>query len=468
MLDSLSYLEKLEALALLEERQTIKEQNKLYFYSPYAKQREFHYCLNRERLFMAGNQLGKTWAGGYEAAFHATGIYPDDWKGKRIEVPNKGWVGGPSGEFVRDNAQRVLFGEVGETGTGTIPKHLIIGKPTAARGVSDLIDTARIRHISGGISYIKFKTYDQGRIKWQGTPVNWIWADEEPPIDIYTEALTRTNATRGFVFITFTPLLGMSDTVMRFLSDDPQMKSPDSAVINMTIEDAEHYTPEQRAAIIASYPAHEREARTKGTPMLGSGRVFPIPEEALYEDRIEIKPHWPRIVGIDFGIDHPFAAVWIAWDRDTDTVHIYDCYRVKDGSVNTHVPAVRTKGPWIPVAWPHDGLVRDKGSGHELAKQYRDAGLNMLPDRATFENGTNGVEAGIMDMLTRMETVRLKVARHLSDWFEEFRLYHRENGLLVKERDDLMSATRYAIMMLRHAEVMKKTQPLKYQKMGTI
>ena len=57
-----------------------------------------------------------------------------------------------------------------------------------------------------------------------------------------------------------------------------------------------------------------------------------------------------------------------------------------------------------------------------------------------------------MEMLDRMQTGRLKVFRHLNEWFEEFRLYHRADGKVVKEADDLMSATRYAIMMLRFAE----------------
>jgi hypothetical protein len=92
----------------------------------------------------------------------------------------------------------------------------------------------------------------------------------------------------------------------------------------------------------------------------------------------------------------------------------------------------------------------------------------MLKDKATHApdktkgqaegEGGNGVEAGLMMMLDRMQTGRLKVARHLNDWFEEFRLYHREDGKVVKLADDLMSATRYGLMMLRHAAVPKKPQ----------
>lgn len=224
-------------------------------------------------------------------------------------------------------------------------------------------------------------------------------------------------------------------------------------VTTMTIDDAEHYTPEQRAAIIAQYPPHEREARTRGIPALGSGRVFPIAEEAIAEDAIAIPAHWPQIGGLDFGIDHPFGAVALAWDRDADVVHVTRSHRVKDQTAIMHCAALKPWGDWLPWAWPHDGLQRDKGSGDELASQYRKQGLAMLAERATHVDGSSGVEAGIMEMLTRMESGRFKVFRHLNDWFSEFRLYHRKDGLIVKEGDDLMAATRYALMMIRFAKV---------------
>jgi phage terminase large subunit-like protein len=285
--------------------------------------------------------------------------------------------------------------------------------------------------------------------------VDFVWFDEEPPLSIYSEGLTRTQATGGQVFVTFTPLLGMSDVVKRFLIDKPA----GSVVTSMTIYDAEHYSDEQREAIIASYPEHEREARAKGIPILGSGRVFPVAEEAIKVRAFPIPPHWPRITGIDFGVDHPTAAAWLAWDRDSDTIYVTDTYRKSEPGIAGHAMAVRARGEWVPIAWPHDGLQRDKGgSGEQLAKQYRDQGLNLLKDKATFEDGSNGVEAGLSDMLTRMQTMRFRVFAHLEDWFEEFRLYHRKDGMVVKLTDDLMSATRYALMMRRMAKTQEESE----------
>lgn len=432
----------------LQERVKRRRENKLPLYEPYEKQQEFHAAgaSFRERLFMAGNQLGKTWSGAYEAAYHATGKYPDWWAGRRFTKPTVGWASGVTSESVRETTQRLLLGRPGEWGTGTIPKADII-EIKMARGVPDAVDSVMVRHVSGGISRISFKSYEKGREKWQGETLDWVWFDEEPPPGIYTEGLTRTNATGGMVWMTFTPLLGMSDVVRRFLIEKP----PGTTVINMTIHDVRHYTPEQVEAIIASYPPHEREARSKGIPTLGSGRIFPVAEDLLKVEPFQIPKHWVQIGGIDFGWDHPTAAVRLVWDRDDDVFYVTATHRLKEATPLLHAAALKPWGDWLPWSWPHDGLQHDKGSGEQLAEQYRKQGLRMLAARATFEDGSNGVEAGLMEMLDLMQSGRFKVFSNLNDWFEEFRLYHRKDGKIVKEADDIMSATRYAYMMRRFA-----------------
>ena len=340
----------------------------------------------------------------------------------------------------------------GAWGTGYIPAEALVD--TSSRpGVADAVATILVKHVDGQNSTLLLKSYDQGRTKWQANTVDGVWFDEEPPLDVYSEGLTRTNSTFGPIIVTFTPLKGMSDVVSRFLipsSDDEG--AVDRVVVQMTIDDAEHYTPEQRAKIVAAYPAHEREARAKGIPIMGSGRVFPIAEEDIVCEPFAIPETWVRIGGLDFGWDHPFAAVDLAWDKDADVLYVCKEYAAREATAVIHAASLKPWGAWLPWSWPHDGLQHDKGSGEQLAKQYATNGLAMLPERATFTDGSNGVEAGISEMLERMQTGRWKVFRTCGGWLEEFRLYHRDNGIIVKLRDDRISASRYAMMMRRFAK----------------
>lgn len=437
---------------VLEERiAKLKAENALKMYKPYAKQQDFHAAgkAHRERLLMAGNQLGKTMSAGAEMAMHASGRYPDWWQGYVFPKGMPFWCAGVTGESTRDNPQRILYGALGQPGTGMLPKDCI-KDVTNKRGIPNAVDTIVVRHGGGGDvqateSLIGFKSYDQGREKWQGPTLGGVWFDEEPPQDIYTEGLTRTNVAMGPVMLTFTPLQGMSDVVKRFIID----KVAGTSITSMTIYDVDHYSEADRNAIIATYPAHERDARAKGIPTMGSGRVFPLVEESITCEAFEIPAHWTQIGGIDFGWDHPSAGVKLAWDRDGDVLYVTACHRAREQTPAMFAASVRPWGDWLPWAWPHDGLQHDKGSGEQLATQYKRQGLKMLADRATFEDGSNGVEAGIFEMFDRMQTGRLKVFSHLGDWFEEFRMYHRKDGLIVKLNDDLMSATRYAMMMRR-------------------
>lgn len=466
-LDSLPREAQLALLA--EARQKIAE-TRLVDYRPYPKQLMFHEAgaSFRERLFMAGNQLGKTLAGGAEDAIHATGRYPNWWKGRVFRKPTVGWIGGVTAELTRDGPQRVLMGRSNAIGTGMLPREAIKDY-SMKRGVADAVDTVIIRHGGGGDvqqgeSIRTFKSYDAGEKKFQSETLDTVSLDEEPPIKVYTEALTRTNTTNGIVWLTFTPLMGMSDVVMRFLKVDPLDPARlDRHLTKMGIAEAEHYTPEERARIIASYPLHERAARANGDPILGSGRVYPIEEADIKCAAFAIPSHWPRLVAMDFGWDHYTAAVWLAWDRDSDTIYVTDCirFRLEEAAVPLVASAIKSRGAWIPVAWPHDGE-NDTAQGPQLAKQYRDEGVNMRPENAKFpetsdDKATNtkqsrtSVEAGVQDIYTRMLAKTFKVFSHLEPWFEEFRLYHRKDGKIVKERDDALSATRYGVMDIRFA-----------------
>ncbi|HEY2002154.1 MAG TPA: terminase family protein [Acidobacteriaceae bacterium] len=469
MLNSLPELPSSEAALLSrlekewERRQSF---NRLAEYRPYPKQREFHAAgrEHRERLLMAANQVGKTIAAGAEVAMHLTNRYPSWWQGYEAAHPEPWWAGGVTGESTRDNPQRILLGRIGCHGTGMIPKDAI-KDINPRRGVPDAVDTVIVKwggggDVQAGECQVGFKSYDQGREKWQGETLGGVWYDEEPPLPIYMEGLTRTNVGLKPNLITFTPLMGMTDVVRRYLLE----KVLGTHVTSMTIFDAEHYTPEQRAAIIATYPEHERKARTQGIPQMGSGRVFPFDRNQIECASFAIPDHWPQICGVDFGWDHPSAGARLAWDRDSDCIYVMAAHRAKAQTPMLFAAATKPWGDWLPWSWPHDGKQSggkfDAADQQQLQAIYKKHGLKMLFQHAQFEDGTNGVEAGITDMYERMETGRWKVFSHLADWFEEFELYHRKDGLIVKLNDDLISASRYALMMKRYAISRPRARPI--------
>lgn len=434
--------------------ETIIAETRLEDYEPYPWQKEFHDAGKDypERMLMAANRVGKTESASAEVAYHLTGEYPDWWDGKRFDHPVLVWAGSVSNEASRDIVQKALIGGTGDAmGTGWIPKSKIVGKPAMRQaGVSDVVDTVKIRHRLGGASTLVTKTYEQGWRKWQGTAPHVVWLDEEPEeYRIFTESQTRVLTSKGIIMVTFTPLLGETDLVRYFAS-----AKPGTYLKSATWDDAPHLSQDDKERLRNAYPDHEQESRTLGIPMMGEGKVFTVAESEIKCDPFEFPPHFVHICGIDFGIDHPAAAAWMAWDRDRDIIYVYDCYRRKDETAVYHASAIKTRGDWIPVAWPHDGMNREKSGGVTLADQYRDHGVNMLSMSARYDKDVGGgqpQEPIILDILERMKTGRFKVFSNLNLWFEEFRSYHRKDGRLVSVRDDILKATFYACMMRRYA-----------------
>mgnify|MGYP003147284378 FL=1 len=481
-----SELEK--AVEVARELRQRERYNRLDFYDPYPYQLRFHEtgADANQRLLMAANRIGKSYSGAAELAYHVTGLYPKWWNGRRYRQPIVAWAGGVSNETTRDIVQHELLGSPDDPeafGSGAIPKNLIM-KTERKPGVPNAKSVALIKHVSGGNSSLFFKAYEMGVEKWQGRSVDCVWLDEEPGRDIYSQAVTRTLDRRGMVYMTFTPERGMTETVASFINSI----KPGQALINATWDDASqsvmsmngqrgHLHESIMEQILSSYSPHEREMRRYGRPSIGSGLVFPVMEEKLIVDPVELKDHWPRICGIDFGFDHPTACVWLAWDKDEDVVYLYDCYRQSKASPAVHAAVIKTRPHYIPISWPHDGNRRDSMGNPGLAEQYRSLGCNFLPFH--FENppalgqkkGGNSVEEGIMALLQRMEADQFKVFATLGDWWEEFRMYHRKEGKIVPIRDDLMSATRYAALTLRYAVSGKDptwTKDLEYKNYGIV
>lgn len=229
-------MEKAKLLALLKEKKRRDELNARRNFAAtmfpetgplsrhhYPRHMEFFAAgaQHDERLFMAGNRVGKTIAGGYEARCHLTGRYPEWWIGKRFDKPVTLLAAGDTGQTTRDIIQQKLLGglwESEEWGTGLIEHDCLPRKPVfAPGGTPGLYDTIYVKHVSGKFSQFKLRTYAQGRKIFQGFELDVFWADEEIPVDVYYEGIMRLMTTRGIAYLTFTPLSGVTQLVKEFL-----------------------------------------------------------------------------------------------------------------------------------------------------------------------------------------------------------------------------------------------------------
>lgn len=404
---------------------------------------------HRERLLLAGNRVGKTeGAGGYELTCHLTGRYPAWWEGRRFYHPVRAWCAGDTAKTVRDILQLKLLGPAGEMGTGLIPGDLL--RSTAPKqGLPEAVEIARVRHASGGDSTLLFKSYDQKREAFQGTEQDVILLDEEPPMGIYTECLLRTTpiegATRptdGLLMLTFTPLMGLTETVLQFLPDGelPEGQQTGSKyVVNASWDDVPHLSAATKAELLAAMPGHQRDARTRGLPLLGAGAIYPVPEEDWLVDPFELPKHWRRAYALDVGWQRT-AAIWGAYDPDLDCWTLYHEHYVGEQQPTLHAAAIKAPGEWICGVVDPAARGRSQVDGEKLLDLYQDLGLHLEP-------AENAVETGIYQVWERLSTGRLKVCRSLANFRKEIKRYERDaKGHIIKKDDHLMDATRYLIL----------------------
>lgn len=441
---------QLALLGLLEERDRRRQRRQLQRYFPdtgphrralYAKHLAFFAAgaTHRERCFMAANRVGKTEsAGGYEMALHLTGRYPDWWPGRRFDRPVSAWAAGDTNETSRDILQRKLLGAAGDHGTGLIPGDDLI-RTTPRSGVSGAVLDIYVRHCSGGMSVLTLKSYEQGRKKFQGTEIDVVWLDEEPPSDIYGECLTRTMTTGGLVMLTFTPLSGMSEVVMSYLEQREDDRATTKALIQAGWDDVPHLSEDDKAELKAGLPPHEIEARSTGAPSLGSGAIYPVPAVEITVAPFALPDYWPRAYALDVGWNRT-AALWGARDPNSGIIYIYTEHYRGQAEPAVHAQAIQARGAWIAGVIDPAARGRAQADGRALIDSYRDLGLDLDP-------ANNAVEAGIHQVWQRLSGGSLKVFATCRNLLSEYRLYRRDaDGRIVKRDDHLMDCLRYLVV----------------------
>lgn len=437
-----------EVMAELERRQTRKLIGTLFPDTGplrrelYPKHLQFFAegATKRERVFLAGNRVGKTVGAGVECTYHLTGLYPDWWVGHRFDRPIRALISGDTHDSTRDILQLKMLGATTDRpdkiGTGLIPGSEIVSWVPRPH-VKGAIEKVTIRHVSGGESELWMRSYVQGRELFQGFELDLFWPDEEVPEDVYDEGQIRLMTTRGLSMLTFTPISGRTPLVSRLLDSEGE-GSEYRAVVMCGWDDVPHLDEAMKAEMLAKLPPHQRQARTKGVPALGSGAIYPVDEAEIVVDPFKIPDHWKRAYGMDVGWNTT-AAVWGALDPDGDVLYVYAEHYRGQAEPSVHAAGIHAKGRWISGAIDPASRGRSQKDGEQLLQLYIDLGLKVVP-------ADNGVESGLFEVWERLSTGRLKIFKTCVNTLAEYRLYRRDDkGRVVKERDHAMDSLRYLV-----------------------
>jgi hypothetical protein len=204
-------------------------------------------------------------------------------------------------------------------------------------------------------------------------------------------------------------------------------------------DDAPHLDQKTKDELLEATPPFLRDARSKGTPSLGAGAIYPIPENEIVVAHFEIPKWWPRAYALDVGWNRT-AALWGAWDPSTGVCYLYAEHYRGLAEPAVHAEAIKSRGEWMQGVC--DPAARGVGSlkdGDKLFDIYRQLGLKLTI-------ADNAVDAGLYDTWQSLSVGKLKVMEHLLNFFGEYRLYRRnEHGQIVKKNDHLMDCMRYLV-----------------------
>ncbi len=399
----------------------------------------------KERAILGGNRSGKTHTSQWELDKHLRGVYPAWWKGRLYDKPITALCCGVTNVQTTGVLQEGLLGPRSDMGTGMIPKSAI-GRHLSNPGSPDALVSCEIKHSSGGFSKILFKSYQHDVESFQGYKFDFVLLDEEPPVGRghYSECITRTMTTNGSIVLSCTPLWGMTELIQSFL---PKGVCPEDGVVNKSKwtcmigwDDVPHISEDQKAALLSAYLPYEIEARSKGIPSIGAGAIYPVPESQVYMDPFPLPPHWPRAYGLDVGWNRT-AAVWGAYDEETDTTYIYSEHYVGRAEPSTHAAAINARGAWIPGAVDPAAGGSSQVDGRRLIDMYYELGLSLV-------KADNSVVTGIQTVWELMSSGRLKIFNSCLNLRNELRTYqYNKDGKVADHQEDhACDALRYYVM----------------------
>lgn len=212
--------------------------------------------------------------------------------------------------------------------------------------------------------------------------------------------------------------------------------SPSKYMVQAGWDDVPHLDAHTKAELLEGTPPYLRAARSKGTPSLGAGAIYPIELDEVLCQPFQIPAYWKRAYALDVGWNRT-AALWSAWDPETSVQFLYAEHYMGEELPSIHVQAIQARGAWIPGVIDPASRGRSQKDGDQLFSNYQQLGLHLTP-------AENGVESGLYTVWQKLATGRLRIFSTLRNLQNEYRLYRRnEKGKVVKEFDHLMDDMRY-------------------------
>ncbi len=411
----------------------------------HKKQLAFHKCKKRNRWVFGGNRSGKTECGAVEAVWTARGIHP--YRKNRPDV--FGWVVSLTAQVQRDVAQKKILHYLRPDWIADIVMQS--GKKDAPeRGV---VDQIAVKNVFGGISVIGFRSCDQGREKFQGSSLDFVWFDEEPPEDIYTECLMRVVDKCGEIFGTMTPLKGLTFVYRDIYLN--QKRNPEVWYEFMEWADNPFLSKKEIALLENTMDETTLQARRYGKFCTREGLVYPEFDESVHVIKpFDVPKEWQDTLSIDPGLHNPLSAHWYAVDYDGNVYVVAEHYRAGE-DVDFHARALHEISERL--GWKRDGKGRisaliDSAAGQRTlssAKSVselfyeRDILVNPRVNKDVF-----GGIARVKSYLNRKNGLpNLYIFSCCTNMIREFKGYFWGSGESPEKKDDhAMDELRYYLM----------------------
>ena len=334
----------------------------------HQKQLAFHRCQKRNRWVFGGNRSGKTECGAVECVYMARGVHP--YRENKKDV--SGWVVSLSSQVQRDIAQKKILRYLRPDWIESIV--MSAGRKDSPE--SGVIDFIRVKNVFGGVSQIGFKSCDQGREKFQGTSLDFVWFDEEPPQDIYEECRMRVIDREGDIFGTMTPLKGFT-----FVYNDVYLNrfaDPEIWYEFMEWSDNPYLNEREIAALERSMDEQTLQTRRYGRFASKEGLVYPEFDEQVHViEPFALPKEWQDNISIDPGLNNPLSAHWYAVDFD-DNVYVVAEHFEAGRDIDYHAQKIKEISQ--KLGWKTDGRGRLSALIDSAAKQHTLASVKSVAE----------------------------------------------------------------------------------------